>query len=405
MSDIAEKVEKEDFGFSRRGFLKGLLASAGLASMGAGTVLGQIAGGGMTAETVRGWGVEPGLIKLNGNENPIGPSPRAVEAVLKHVYGMNRYALDQSLYGQIAKRHGLPVIQTDSPFAAPVNGWVTLGSGSSEILFAIASAYLRNGGETIEATPGYGNVSTLGEGWGSTPKWIPVTKDFQHDLVAMKKAITKNTKMIILTQPGNPTGILLPVADIKRFVEELPSTIMVFLDEAYIDFARNAEDRAGGAYLIKDHPNVIVARTFSKIYGMAGMAIGYGLAQPDVINKLNLNKGGRPSMLAQEAAMAALEDVEFQDYARQVHIAGKDYLTQQFKAMGIEYVPSEASFMLVNVKKDSDEVCRRLESEYKVIVGNAFGRWKMQGWLRVSIGREEENEAFISALRKVLTTI
>ncbi|MBM3263482.1 MAG: aminotransferase class I/II-fold pyridoxal phosphate-dependent enzyme [candidate division Zixibacteria bacterium] len=405
MEDVAEKVRKEESGFSRRGFIKGLLAGAGLVTVGVHKALGQMAGGAAKAQPVRGWGVPEGLVKLNGNENPIGPSPRVVEAILQHAYGVNRYAQTQDIYAKIAKLHGLPVVTPTSPFGAPAGAWVTLGAGSSEVLYAIASAYLRQGGETIEATPGYGNISTLGQGWGCTPKWIPVTKDWQHDLSAMKKAITRNTRMIIITQPGNPTGILVPVAELKKFVEEVSPSIMIFLDEAYIDFARKAEDRVGGAYLIKDHPNVIVARTFSKIYGMAGMAIGYGLAQPKVIDELNRNKGGRPSMLAVHAAEAALDDIEYQERAREVHNAGKEYLAQRFKEMGIEYVPSESSFMLVNVKKNSDEVCKRLEAEYKVIVGNAFQRWQMQGWLRLSIGLPEENEAFISALKQVLTTI
>lgn len=405
MSDMASEVKHQKSGFSRRGFIKGLLAGAGLVSVGAHRALGQMVSGAPKAQAVHGWGVPAGLIKLNGNENPIGPSPRVVEAILQHAYGVNRYAQDQTLYAKIAALHGLPVIVPPNAFGAPAGAWVTLGAGSSEVLYAIASAYLRKGGETIEATPGYGNVSNLGAGWGSTPKWIPVTKDWQQDLAAMKKAINRNTRMIIVTQPGNPTGVLVPIADLKKFVEEVDPSIMIFLDEAYIDFARKPEDRVGGAYLIKDHPNVMVARTFSKIFGMAGMAIGYGLAQPKVIDELNRNKGGRPSMLAMHAAMAALDDVEFQERAREVHDAGKAYLAQQFKAMGIEYVPSESSFMLVNVKKNSDEVCKKLEAEYNVIVGNAFQRWQMQGWLRLSIGREEENEAFITALKQVLTTI
>jgi histidinol-phosphate aminotransferase len=404
MADATDEKQIQEAGFSRRGFLKGLLAGAGFASLGGFEALAQMTGG-SKVQPVRGWGVEPGLIKLNGNENPIGPSPRAVEAILQHAYGVNRYAQDNAIYEKLAIRHGLPVVKSVSGFGPPPGVWVTLGAGSTEVLYAIASAYLRNGGETIEAAPGYGYVSNTGQGLGTTPRWIPLTKDFQQDLAAMKKAINKNTKMIIITTPGNPTGILVPVAELKRFVEEVPANVMVFVDEAYIDFARNPEDRVGAAYLIKDHPNVIVARTFSKIFGMAGMAIGYGLARPEVIDKLNQNKGGRPSMLALHAAAAAVDDVEYQDRARAAMNAGKEYLAQQFKAMGIEYVPSEASFMIVNVRKNSDEVCRRLEEEYRVIVGNAFQRWQMQGWLRVSIGLEEENEAFITALKQVLTTI
>lgn len=403
MIDAANDVQQKRSGFSRRGFLKGILAGAGVASLGSYEAVAQMVAG-PSARPVHGWGVEPGLVRLSGNEMPIGPSPRAVEAIMKVIYSFNRYGQDQALYAKVAQRHGLPVATTDTPFGAPPNSWVSLGSGSSEILFAAASAYLRNGGETIEAAPGYGNVSNLGAGFGTKPIWIPVKKDFSQDLDAMKKAITRNTKMIILTTPGNPTGILIPWAELKRFVEEVPPNVIIFSDEAYIDFARNPEDRIGAAPLIKDHPNVIVSRTFSKIFGMAGLGVGYGLAQPEVINKLNQNKGGRVNMLSMAGASAGMDDYEYIERAREVTIAGKEFFEQQAKAMGLEYVPSESSFMLINVKKDADEVCRKLEQEYRVIVGNAKQRWAMDTWLRVTAGLPEENEAFFAALKKVLVS-
>ena len=220
----------------------------------------------------------------------------------------------------------------------------------------------------------------------------------------MKAAINSNTKMVVITSPGNPTGVLVSSEELKSFVSSIPSNIIVFVDEAYIDFSRNPADRIGAAPLIKDHPNVIVARTFSKIYGMAGLGVGYGLAQPEVIEKLNINKGGRVGSLSMYGASAALEDYEYQDRARKVTWAGKEYFAQQFKEMGLEYVPSESSFMLVNVRKDADEVCRKLLEEYNVIVGNAKQRWEMDTWLRVTSGLKEENEAFMSALKKVLVS-
>ena len=404
MADKTARVPDGKSGLSRRGFLKGALAGAGLASLSRYEAVAQMVAG-PSARSVQGWGVEPGLIKLSSNEMPIGPSPRAVEAVMKMVYGFNRYSLDPTLYEKIARRHGgIPVMTTDSPFNPPEGAWISLGSGSSEILFAAASAYLRNGGETIEAIPAFGNISDTGEEFSTKPIRIPVKKDFSHDLEAMKKAINDNTKMIILTSPGNPTGDLIPSAEMKRFIEEAPAHIIIFVDEAYIDFVGNPKERIGAAPLIKDHPNVIVSRTFSKIFGMAGMAIGYGLAQPEVVNRLNQNKGGRVNVLAMYAASAALDDYDYIKRAQEVTDNGKAYFEQEFKAMGLEYVPSEASFMLVNVKKNSDKVCRKLEQEYRIKVGNGYDRWKMQGWLRVTAGLQEENEAFMAALKKILVS-
>ena len=179
---------------------------------------------------------------------------------------------------------------------------------------------------------------------------------------------------------------------------------MVFVDEAYIEFARNPQDRIGAAPLILDHENVIVTRTFSKIMGMAGLRIGYGLARPHVIEKLEDNKGGRVSSLSVVAAEACIEDQDYQDRARAAAWAGHDYLTGQFEEMGLEYVPSQSSFMLVNVRTDADEVTRKLFEEYNVLVGNGKRRWRMNNWLRVTTGLQAENEAFIAALKKVLVS-
>ncbi|MCY3713723.1 MAG: aminotransferase class I/II-fold pyridoxal phosphate-dependent enzyme, partial [Gemmatimonadetes bacterium] len=155
---------------------------------------------------------------------------------------------------------------------------------------------------------------------------------------------------------------------------------------------------------ILDHENVIVTRTFSKIMGMAGLRIGYGLARPHVIEKLEDNKGGRVSSLSVVAAEACIEDQDYQDRARAAAWAGHDYLTGQFEEMGLEYVPSQSSFMLVNVRTDADEVTRKLFEEYNVLVGNGKRRWRMNNWLRVTAGLQAENEAFIAALKKVLVS-
>ena len=392
------------FDFSRRGFLKGALAGAGVATLGLRDVAAQILSG-PSAKPVRGWGVPPGMVRLSGNEMPIGPSPRALEAITKVLYSFNRYGRVSEIYTKIHRMHGLPEPDlSNAPFGAPPDSWVTMGAGSSEVLFAAASAYLRDGGETIEATPGYGNISEMGEQFGTTPVYVPVKKDFSHDLQAMSKAINSNTRMIILTSPGNPTGVLIPLDELKSFLAAVPPNVIVFSDEAYIDFARSSEDRIGAAPLLKDHPNLIVARTFSKIYGMAGLGVGYGLAQPAVIEKLEINKGGRVNMLSLHAANAVLDDRDYIEHAREVTIQGKDFFAENFKKMGLEFVPSESSFILVNVNKDADEICRKLREEYNVIVGNGKDRWNMKTWLRVTAGLPEENAAFMSALEKVLVS-
>ena len=403
MADRAETTMTAPSGFSRRGFLKGVMAGAGAVSLGSYEAVAQMISG-PNARPVRGWGVPEGLVRLSGNEMPIGPSPRAVEAVLENVYSFNRYNRNRDIYARIAERHGLPVVEWAPNSFTPPGAWVTLGCGSSEVLYAVASAYLRDGAEMVEATPGYAGVFRVAEPNGGTVKWVPLASGFQQDLDAMKAAITENTRVVVITNPGNPTGVLVPSDAVKKFVQEVPSDVIVFVDEAYIEFSKNPDDRIGAAPLILDHPNVIVARTFSKIMGMAGLGVGYGLARPEVIEKLNQNKGGRPSMLSTNAAAAGMEDHDYQDRARKVTWDGQEYFSSQFDEMGIDYVPSQSSFMLINVHKDADEVVRKLREEYNVMVGNGKRRWEMDTWLRVTSGLQEENEAFMAALKKVLVS-
>ncbi|MXY96190.1 MAG: aminotransferase class I/II-fold pyridoxal phosphate-dependent enzyme [Gemmatimonadetes bacterium] len=403
MVDRADRKQEASSGFSRRGFLRGMMVGAGAMSLGSYEAVAQMISG-PNARPVRGWGVPEGLVRLSGNEMPIGPSPRAVEAVLENVYSFNRYNRNRDIYTKIAERHGLPVVEWPPNTFSPPDAWVTLGCGSSEVLFAVASAYLRDGAEVVEASPGYAGVFRTAEAYGATAKWVPLNNDFQQDLDAMKAAISENTRVVVITNPGNPTGVLVSPDAVKKFVQEVPSDVIVFVDEAYIEFSKNPDDRIGAAPLILDHENVIVARTFSKIMGMAGLGVGYGLARPEVIEKLNQNKGGRPSMLSTNAAVAGIEDHDYQDRARKVTWEGQEYFASNFDEMGIEYVPSQSSFMLINVKKDADEVVRKLREEYNVMVGNGKRRWEMDTWLRVTSGLQEENEAFMAALKKVLVS-
>ena len=403
MSNMIRALNLAASGSSRRRFLKGLAAGAGALTLGGYEAVAQMVAG-PRARPVRGWGVPPGGVRLSSNEMPIGPSPRAVEAIMQQAYRFNRYYRDRSLYGKIAERHGLPVVIPSNDSNGPPESWVTLGCGSSEVLFAIASTYLREGGQVIEAAPGYGGVIRTARKYGAKARLVRVTSNFQQDFDAMKAAINENTRVVVITSPGNPTGIIAPFDDLKRFVNDVPSDVIVFVDEAYIEFARDPADRIGAAPLILDHENVIVTRTFSKIMGMAGLRIGYGLAQPHVIEKLNNNKGGRISALSMVAAEAGIDDHDYQDRAREVTWTGHDYFISQFKEMGLEYVPSQSSFMLVNVRKNADEITRKLFEEYNVLVGNGKRRWRMNTWLRITAGLQEENEAFIQALKKVLVS-
>ena len=401
MSDIKNGIATSRLGLSRRGFLKGALVGAGALSVGGYEAMAQMVGG----PSVRGWGVPPGLVRIDANENALGPSPRAVEAVVSLVSSINRYGQNPDLLGKLARRHGVPVVEwTDSPFAPVQNAWIAVGAGSSDLLFAIGHTFLREGQEVVESLPGFGFITRLAGMQNAESVRVPLLAGMKPDLDGLSGAVTDRTSLVVVTTPGNPTGQLTPMSQLKPFVASIPERVLVLVDEAYIEFAKNAEDREGSASLIKDHPNVIVTRTFSKVFGMAGMRVGYAVARPEVIAKINSHRANTLTMLSTHAASAALDDETHMKRSRNMAIQGKRYFYEQLDALGIEYAPSESSFVMMNVKTDVDELVRRLREDHNVLVGNAKARWNIEGWIRVTAGLPEENEAFIAALKQVLVS-
>ena len=355
--------------------------------------------------SVRGWGVPPGLVRIDANENALGPSPRAVEAVLSLVTSINRYGQNPDLLGKLARRHGVPVVEwTDSPFAPVPDAWIAVGAGSSDLLFAIGHAYIREGTEVVESLPGFGFITRFAGVANADPVRVPLLEGMKPDLDGLSAAVTDRTAMVVVTTPGNPTGQLTPMSQLRHFVESIPERVIVLVDEAYIEFAENEDDREGAASLIADHPNVIVTRTFSKVFGMAGMRVGYAVAQPEVIERIGRHRANTLTLLSTHAASAALDDTDHLRRSQELVSQGKRYFYGQLDAMGIEYAPSESSFVMMNMKTDVDELVRRLREEHNVLVGNARARWNIEGWIRVTAGLPEENEAFIAALKKVLVS-
>ncbi len=401
MSASNDEVTTSRMGLSRRGFLKGALVGAGALSVGSYEAVAQMVGG----PSVRGWGVPPGLVRIDSNENALGPSPRAVEAVLSLVTSINRYGQNPDLLGKLARRHGVPVVEwTDSPFAPVPGSWIAVGAGSSDLLFAIGHTYLREGTEAVESLPGFGFLTRLAKMQNADSIRVPLLAGMKPNLDGLSASVTDRTAVVVVTSPGNPTGQLTPLSQLKPFVASIPERVMVLVDEAYIEFAERAEDREGAASLITDHPNVIVTRTFSKVFGMAGMRVGYAIARPEVIEKINGHRGNTLTLLSTHAASAALDDENHLRRSQDLVSRGKRYFYEQLDAMGIEYAPSESSFVMMNMKTDVDELVRRLREDHNVLVGNAKARWNIEGWIRVTAGLPEENEAFIAALKKVLVS-
>lgn len=404
---------------SRRGFLKGAALGAGALSLDIRWALAQSLVTGKppkTAADIQGKGVPKGIVKLDNNENPLGASPLAIQAVSEHLFEMNRYGVGRSpLPTLLAKMHGIPQGDMNIDFENMTmaslrklfdQSRIMVDAGSGSLLVKIGIIAIGDGtGEVIEAVNGYGSVSRMVESFKETGAQtnairVPLTSDYKHDLEAMSKAITPKTTCVVITNPNNPTGTLVSHGDLVKFVDAVPPTVMVFIDEAYIHFARepNYQDAID---LALSRDNVIVTRTFSKIYGLAGIRIGYAIASGKILKKIRMytDMMGSTSRLTEVATTAALGDTDFVSRTKKVIADGRDYLYKEFDAMGLSYIPSHANFVLVDLKKNPGPVVGALRKR-QVFVSQ---RWdNLPTFIRVSIGTPEELEVFVAALKEVM---
>ena len=328
-------------------------------------------------------------VQLNSNENPYGPSPRALEALTRSQAVASRYpdALEDDVVDAIAALHGVRREQ------------VILGCGSGEILRMADLAALSAGrtvvvaGTTFEAVLLYARV-TKAEGIK-----VPLDARHRHDLVAMAKACDERTGLVYVCNPNNPTGTIVGGDELQAFVERVPRTATVLVDEAYHHFVEDPSYRSAET-LIASHPNVLVARTFSKIHGLAGMRLGYAIGSPAAIESLrphafwsNANAG----VLA--AALASLADVDYPARTRQRLNDTRRWLCRELDKDGRRYIPSEANFLMVDLGTDVKPVIAAFRAR-KILVGRRFP--SMPTWLRVSIGTQAEVETFAKALREIV---
>lgn len=329
------------------------------------------------------------IIKLASNENPLGPSPMAVGAIQEmlnniHFYpDSNNFDLKKAI-AKLTKHDEKGLI---------------IGNGSDEIIKLIAETFLNSGDEVITATPTFSEYEFAATIMGAKTVKIP-TNDFKHDLEAMKAAINEHTKMIYICNPNNPTGTIVTENDLDRFMDEIPADILVVFDEAYYEYVNSAQYTSGKKYLDLNK-KVIVLRTFSKIYGLAGLRVGYGLTNPiiaaaiaRVMEPFNVN------LLAQIGARAAIDDVEHLTESQEMNLTGKEYLYQEFEKLGLTYVETQTNFIFLNTGKDCQEVFAKLLNLGIIIrTGDIFG---YPTYIRVTIGSLEENKRFITGLKTVL---
>lgn len=398
----------------RRRFLAGAAALGSLSVADRLALAQSIAGGpALTAEDIRGWGEVPGVIDIGDNENPFGPSPMAVRAVAERLLDVNRYdfGATREVANAVGRHHDLPEPPPAPHRFAPSGYPVYVEGGSSFILRLVAERYgVRDGtGEIIEANPGYGGVTRFVEryrdrvGAEITLKRVPTTGDFKHDLDAMLDAVTENTTLVVITNPNNPTGTIVPQADLERFAAAVPRRVTVLIDEAYIHFVR--EPNYGDSVpLTQQYDNVIVTRTFSKVYGLAGLRIGYAVANADTIEHLRFfGNGGGIGSVNCYAAIAALEDQSFVRRVRRTTNDVKDYFYAELDRLDLSYTPSHSSFVLVDAGRDGKELQQRMAARNVLLSRLGMdGNPRLTNFIRFSMGTPEEVQVAVAALRAEL---
>jgi len=339
-------------------------------------------------EVEREFGVKD-IVKLASNENPLGPSPKAVSAMTNVLDKVNLYP-DGSCYHLKKSLASHLKVQEDQ---------VIIGNGSDEIIHYIGITFLSQGDQVIQADPSFVRYESAACLSDCECVMVPL-KDYVHDLDAIADRITDKTRLIFIANPNNPTGTAVNAQEVERFISRLPERVIAVFDEAYYEYVE-MPDFPDMLQYVRDGANVIVLRTFSKIYGLAGLRVGYGIARPEIIQCLNqVREPFNVNSLAQVAAVAALTDTEHVERSRQVNAQGKRYLYGALDSMGLPYVPTEANFIWVDLKTD----CRRVFTELlkKGVIIRTCDIFGYPTCVRVTIGTELENQRFINALKEVL---
>ncbi|MEM6360569.1 MAG: histidinol-phosphate transaminase [Bacteroidota bacterium] len=331
------------------------------------------------------------LAKLNANENPYGPSPKAVQALKDGAVKGNRYAWKElfALVEKIAKKEGVD----------PKN--VIMGPGSSDLLEKTGMVLFLEGGNVVSADPSYMSLVRVAEATGASWKGVPLKSDWSHDLNAMEKAIDENTKLVYICNPNNPTGSLTATAELRDFCARVSEKVPVFVDEAYLEFLDNSQKQSMVS-LVAEGKNVIIARTFSKIHGMAGIRVGYIVAKEETLQQIQkITRAGMgisyPSVMA---ALASMEDVTFQEKSKKLNSQSRNYVCTELKKMGFDYVKSHTSFVLFPIEMEGKAFLKKMKSQQVAV--RAFEINK-KNWCRVSMGTMEEMKIFVSALGSVLS--
>jgi histidinol-phosphate aminotransferase len=346
-------------------------------------------GGKPISELAREMGLQvEDIVKLASNENPLGISPKADYAIQEALFDVARYPDGNSfaLRDAVSKKFSIAPNQ------------LVFGNGSNDILELVARAFLTAGCETIYSQHAFAVYALVTQATGATGIVVPA-KDYGHDLTAMLAAITPKTRMIFIANPNNPTGTLLGKDELLMFLRQVPKTVLVMLDEAYDEYLSVA-NKSEAITWMDEFDNLIISRTFSKAYGLAGLRVGFGLCHADIADLMNrVRQPFNVNSIAQAAAVASLADDDFVGRSYALNQAGMAQLTQGFNKLGLEYIPSFANFVSFAVKNAAQVNQKLLKNG---VIVRPIANYEMPDYLRVSIGLFSENARFLEVLEQIL---
>lgn len=330
------------------------------------------------------------VIKLASNENPLGPSPLALDAIRNAAAGAALYPEGNAP----ALREAVSAL-TQMP-----QDTLVFGNGSDEVLHLLALSFLAPGDEVVQGDPSFAMYELYTTQMNAVSVKVPLL-DHTHDLDAMAEAITHRTRLVLVANPNNPTGTLVTQAQVDRFLARVPEDVIVVFDEAYHEYVRHADAPDLLPLVREGRRNVAVLRTFSKAYGLAGLRVGYGIMRPEIAETLNrVRSPFNVNLLAQTAASAAARDFAHLERSCALNDEGRDYFYREFRERGLPFIPSEANFVMVDTGRDSRAMFDALQRQGVIVrAGAGLG---LPTFLRVSIGTMAQNRRFVSALTEAL---
>ena len=327
-----------------------------------------------------------GSVKLASNENPLGPSPKAVEAMRAAAEGVNRYPDGSSfrLREALSRRLGIEPNQ------------LVFGTGADEVIGLIAKSFLGPGDEAVFAWPSFAMYPIAVNGMGATPVPVPLDANLVHDLPAMAAAVGEQTRVILVCNPNNPTGPSVGAEIFDRFAAALPEGVILVVDEAYFEYVRR-DDFPDSLGWVSRRPGTAVLRTFSKVYGLAGLRVGYGVMDPELAGYLErVRHPFNVNLLGETAALAALDDHEHVERTLRVNREGAGILARELEALGIEVWPTDANFLLAKTGAGSYELLLR-----EGVIVRPLDGFGLPEHVRITIGTAKENEKLVKALQRI----